>query len=109
MNEISHAKITPQSDGAHIGKMLAKNAARITVREIKRKQTKSPHDADRDQIIQRPARIEHHDQLSPWLQNSAQFALSCPNIGHMVQNTMTKHDVEAVILIRNLQDASLLD
>lgn len=46
VNEITHVKIATETHCTRVGKMLANNTARVTIREVKCKHPKASHNAD---------------------------------------------------------------
>src|SRR3954462_14715315 len=89
--------------------MLTEHAAGISLKRIKRQHPKAPHHPDGDQIVERPACIEHHDQFSVRLQYTVYFALGCQNVRYVMQYAVTEHDIKAAPLIRNVLHRALLD
>ena len=98
----SIAKVRRQHSSAGLGFQDPDPGERVSG-----EQRRTPEEADRDQVVQRPARIHHDDQFPAGPQDAMDLALSLLDVRHVVQDAMAENHVKRVVGERQLQHAAL--
>lgn len=72
-----------------------------------RQQGSAADQADRNQVVQRPASVEHDDQLPARAQDPVDLHLGLLDLRHVMQNAMAGYCGERVVRERQVEDAAL--